>query len=157
MTNEETTQMEAEKEKLMELLERAERNNNLLHRECRRLEDRVKELISSSEGWQKEAKAYESDAMVIGEVRRALDGKRAVGNHEVALETKRVVGERFMYRAALDAIARSQSQTGCCLPSCACSLDESADCDCGYVEAVDNVEGFARSTLSRDWEDENDL
>jgi hypothetical protein len=59
--------------------------------------------------------------------------------------------ERETYRLALDAIARAHSPSQGCTPECLCVNVEDEDCDCGYVEAADDVGEYARAVLCGEW------
>lgn len=50
-------------------------------------------------------------------------------------------------RQALDAIRRAYDPKGGCTAECATCNVEDADCDCGYVEASDDVAAFVAETL----------
>lgn len=61
----------------------------------------------------------------------------------LAAESRRAVG----WWRALDAIARANEPRGSCTSECASNNVEDADCDCGYVEASDDVGAFARDAI----------
>ena len=58
-----------------------------------------------------------------------------------------LIAEVRRLRVALDAIARAHLDTGACAENCK-SWNDYDDCDCGYVEASDDVGAFAHDTLA---------